>query len=54
MSAVDEVTLMRRLQSMLELQDGVNSKIRSDWLGVLLIAEKILSWLTLAAAIAMQ
>lgn len=31
MSAVSEVTLKSRLQSMLELQDDVNSKIRSDW-----------------------
>lgn len=31
MGTVDEVTLRSRLQSMLELQDGINSKIRSDW-----------------------
>lgn len=31
MSAVSEVKLKSRLQYMLELQDGVNSKIRSDW-----------------------
>jgi hypothetical protein len=31
MSAADEVTPRSRLQSMLLLQDGVNSKIRSDW-----------------------
>lgn len=31
MNAVDEVTLRGRLQSMLELQDGINSKIRPDW-----------------------
>ena len=31
MNAVDEVTLRRRLESMLDLQDGINSKIRLDW-----------------------
>lgn len=31
MNAVDENTLRGRLQSMLELQDGINSKIRHDW-----------------------
>ena len=31
MNAVDDVTLRARLQSMLELQDGINSKIRPDW-----------------------
>ncbi len=31
MDAVDEVTLRGRLQSMLELQDGINGKIRPDW-----------------------
>lgn len=31
MGTVDEVTLRSRLQSMLELQDGINTKIRSDW-----------------------
>jgi dimeric dUTPase (all-alpha-NTP-PPase superfamily) len=33
MKAVDEFTLRGRLQSMLELQDDINSKIRSDWRG---------------------
>lgn len=31
MGTEDEVTLRSRLQSMLELQDGINSKIRPDW-----------------------
>ena len=31
MNAVDEVALKGRLQSMLELQDGINGKIRADW-----------------------
>lgn len=31
MKAVYEDTLRSRLQSMLELQDGINSKIRPDW-----------------------
>lgn len=31
MSPAGEVTLRSRLQSMLELQDGINSKIRPDW-----------------------
>lgn len=31
MSTAGEVTLRSRLQSMLELQDGINSKIRPDW-----------------------
>jgi dimeric dUTPase (all-alpha-NTP-PPase superfamily) len=31
MTTVEEVTLRSRLQSMLELQDGINSKIRPDW-----------------------
>jgi dimeric dUTPase (all-alpha-NTP-PPase superfamily) len=31
MNAVDEVKLRGRLQSMLELPDGINSKIRPDW-----------------------
>ena len=31
MDAVDEVKLRSRVQSMLELQDDINSKIRPDW-----------------------
>jgi hypothetical protein len=31
MNAVGDVKLRSRLESMLELQDGINSKIRSDW-----------------------
>lgn len=31
MGTLDESTLRSRLQSMLELQDGINSKIRLDW-----------------------
>jgi len=31
MNAADEVPLRGRLQSMLELQDGINRKIRLDW-----------------------
>lgn len=31
MNSVDEITLGNRLQSMLELQDSINSKIRPDW-----------------------
>ena len=31
MKVVDDVTFRGRLQSMLELQDGINSKIRPDW-----------------------
>lgn len=31
MSTAGEVTLKSRLQSMLELQDGINSRIRPDW-----------------------
>lgn len=31
MSTAGEVTLRSRLQSMLELQDGINSRIRPDW-----------------------
>lgn len=31
MDTVDEVKLRSRLQSMLELQDSINSKIRPDW-----------------------
>lgn len=33
MTTVEDVTLRNRLQSMLELQDGINSKIRPDWRG---------------------
>lgn len=33
MNTVDEDTLKNRLQSMLELQDAINSKIRPDWRG---------------------
>lgn len=33
MITVEEVTLRNRLQSMLELQDAINSKIRPDWQG---------------------
>jgi hypothetical protein len=31
MSALGDVTFRSRLESMLQLQDGINSKIRSDW-----------------------
>lgn len=31
MNAVGEIELRSRLESMLELQDGINSKIRADW-----------------------
>lgn len=31
MNGVDDVIFKSRLQSMLELQDGINSKIRPDW-----------------------